>query len=145
MQALNEKRPDILHFSGHGDKNGNLVFHDDHGGHKLVTPEAVAATIATVTVSVKLVIFNACFSEIQSAMIVNHIPSAIGMSRPIGDVAAKIFAAQFYSSLGFGLSLESAFEQAKSALMLEGTGEEDTPQLYLASDLSANEIYFVKP
>ena len=145
MQALNEKRPDILHFSGHGDEHGNLVFHDDSGGHKLVTPEAMAATVSTVSRDVKLIIFNACFSEIQSAMIVNHIPAAIGMSQPIGDIAAKVFAAQFYSSLGFGLSLEEAFDQAKSALMLESTGEQDTPQLYLANGLSASELYFVKP
>jgi hypothetical protein len=41
------------------------------------------------------------------------------MTISIGDNAAMIFAAQFYSAIGFGLSVKRAFQQAKVALMSE--------------------------
>ena len=58
--------------------------------------------------------------------VVKHVEAAVGMTVDIGDDAARVFAAQFYSSIGFGHSIKRAFEQAKAALMLEGIPEENT-------------------
>jgi hypothetical protein len=74
-----------------------------------------------------------------------HIPAAIGMNTAIGDEAARIFAAQFYSSLGFGHSVGKAFRQAKAALMLESIPEESTPELFMTPGLDADELVIVKP
>lgn len=65
------------------------------------------------------------------------------MSTSIGDEAACVFAAHFYSSIGFGHSLQKAFNQAKAALLLEGIPEDSTPQLFVQDGLSADELYFV--
>ena len=65
--------------------------------------------------------------------------------KPIGDKAAITFAAQFYSSIGFGKSIKTAYEQAKASLMLEGINKEDTPELYDKSELSSDEIYLIQP
>ena len=40
------------------------------------------------------------------------------MNTTIGDEAAKLFAASFYRAIGFGRSIQDAFEQARVALML---------------------------
>lgn len=80
-----------------------------------------------------------------STAVVEHVDAAIGMNTSIGDDAARVFAAQFYSSIGFGLSLEKAFQQAKASLMLEGIDEEDTPELYVKDGLDASEIVIVRP
>lgn len=40
------------------------------------------------------------------------------MNNSIGDEAAIVFASQLYSSIGFGLSLEKAFQQAIVSLKL---------------------------
>ena len=66
------------------------------------------------------------------------------MMDSIGDEAACTFAEQFYSSIGFGHSLQKAFSQAKAALMLEGIPEEKTPQLYVKDGLDADSIYLVR-
>ena len=50
---------------------------------------------------------------------------------------------QFYSSIGFGHSLQKAFNQAKAALLFEGIPEDFTPQLFVQDGLSADELYFV--
>jgi hypothetical protein len=144
LQAINELNPSIIHFSGHGSETEELVFQDANGNPKLVTKEAIVQTMMTSSEQIRLVFFNTCFSYTQAKAVVEHVEAAIGMTISIGDDAAMIFAAQFYSAIGFGLSVKRAFEQAKAALMLEGIPEENTPELYVRDGLDPNEI-IVKP
>lgn len=144
LQAINETNPTIIHFSGHGDDYGNLVLQNPDKTPKLISPDAISQAISTVSDDVKLVFFNACHSEAQALNIVNHIDVAIGMSDSIRDDTACIFAAQFYSSLGFGLSVEQAFNQAKAELILESIPGEDIPRLHSKSEIDINEMYLVK-
>lgn len=67
----------------------------------------------------ELLFFNACFSYDQAFEVIQHVDAAIGMTTSVSDEAACAFAAQFYSSLGFGLSVKRDFEQAKRVMMLE--------------------------
>ena len=46
----------------------------------------------------------------------------------IGDDAAITFAASFYRAIGFGRTIQEAFDQGRTALMLEGIPEERTPR-----------------
>ncbi|SCJ97210.1 CHAT domain [uncultured Clostridium sp.] len=145
LQAINELNPDIIHFSGHGCDTGELVLQNADGTCKLVKKEAIVQTIMTSSEKIRLVFFNACFSYGQAMAVVEHVEAAIGMNKSIGDKAASVFAAQFYSSIGFGLSLQKAFNQAKAALMLEDIPEEATPELYVKSGLDPNDIILVRP
>ena len=145
IEAINEVKPDIIHFSGHGNEDGDLVFENEYGEPKLVKKEAMTSAISTVSDRVRFMFFNACFSAEQAESIVEHIDAAIGMTDSIGDLAAVAFASQFYSSVGYGNSVRIAFEQAKANLMLEGIDEENTPDLYVKHGLSADDIYLVRP
>lgn len=144
FQAINETNPTVIHFSGHGSSNGELILQNPDGTAKFITPEAISQAIATVSDNVKLVFFNACHSESQAKNIVNYIDVAIGMSDSIRDDTACIFAAQFYSSLGFGLSIEQAFNQARAELILESVPGEDIPQLYSKDEINTSEFYLVE-
>ena len=95
--------------------------------------------------SIRLVVFNACFSEPQAESVIENIDAAIGMSTSIGDEAACIFASQLYSSIGFGRSLQISFNQALAQLMLEGISEDKTPKLYVNDSMDANEIILAQP
>ena len=130
LQAINEINPDVIHFSGHGAVSGDLILENTDGSPKPVTKEAITQTIMSSSDKIHLLFFNACFSYEQAQEIVQHVDAAIGMTTSIGDEAACTFAAQFYSSLGFGHSLKKAFEQAKGAMMLVSPTEADTPALY---------------
>lgn len=145
LQAINEHRPSVIHFSGHGSPRDEIVFQDDNGNAKLVSKEAIAQTFAATSSEIQLVFFNTCYSQHQAEAVVEHVNAAIGMTTAVGDEAARIFAAQFYSAIGFGLSIKAAFEQAKAALMLEGIPEQDTPELFTAQDTDANQLILVKP
>lgn len=145
LQAINELNPTVIHFSGHGSDEDELVFQGGNGNAKMVSKEAIVQTMMSTSDSIRLVFFNTCFSYGQAQAVVEHVDAAIGMNTSIGDDAARVFAAQLYSAIGFGLSIQKAFEQAKTALMLEGIDEESTPELYVKDGLDSNEIIIVKP
>jgi hypothetical protein len=95
--------------------------------------------------AIRLVFFNTCYSRNQAEAVAEHVEATIGMNTRIGDEAALTFSSQFYSAIGFGLSVDHAFEQAKALLMLEGIAEEDTPELFIHNGLSAKDLIIVNP
>ena len=143
LQFINEVNPTILHFSGHGTPHGKLVFQDNNDKPKLLSMDALVELINASSDNLRLVVLNNCFSSILSEKIVDNIEASIGMNNTIGDQAAIVFASQLYSSIGFGLSLEKAFQQAIVALKLYEISEEQTPQLYLSNGIEAKDIYLV--
>lgn len=144
LQAINETRPKIVHFSGHGSDTDELVFQGEDGTTRLVTKEAIVQTMAA-TGDIRLVFLNACFSGAAAEAAVEYVEAAIGMNESIGDDAARVFAAQFYSAIGFGRSVRQAFDQAKAALMLEGIPEDLIPELFVASGLDPDQVILVRP
>lgn len=144
FQAINETNPTIIHFSGHGTENGELVFQDNADNPKTVSNEAIAEMISASSDDIRMLVFNNCFSSSQAEMIVDKVEATIGMNTSIGDESAILFSSQLYSSIGFGLSLEKAFGQAKARLMLEDTNEENTPEIFVKDGFQAKDIIFVK-
>lgn len=145
LQALNELTPRVVHFTGHGSQADEIVFQDNTGGAKLVSKEAIVQTMQASSGRIQLVFFNTCYSANQAQAVVKHVKAAIGMATSIGDDAARTFSAQFYSAIGFGLTVRVAFEQAKAALMLEGIPEETTPELFVADGVSDEALILVRP
>ncbi|WP_435947458.1 CHAT domain-containing protein [Dryocola sp. BD586] len=143
LQHMNEYMPTIVHFSGHGSFNDELVLMDNNANTKLVSLESIVQAMSVANDNLRLVFFNTCHSKKQANKMVEHIEFAIGMSDSITDEAARIFSAQFYSSLTFGLSVERSFNQAKAALMLEDIPEQDTPTLFMKSGCDAANTYII--
>jgi len=109
-ELLIEHSPQIVHFCGHGAGEQGLVFQDEHGRERLVSTEILAEIFETFTDEVNCVVLNACDSDRQSEAIVAHINYVVGMSQPILDQAAHIFAVGFYKSLAAGKSVEQAYK-----------------------------------
>lgn len=130
FQAMNELKPTIVHFSGHGTSADTLVLQDDQGNPKHVPLEGIVSAMAIGSENLKLVFFNTCHSFNQAEACIRHIPAAIGMNRDVGDLPARFFAAQFYSAIGFGHSVQRAFHQAKALVAMEFPGEEAIPEVY---------------
>ncbi len=63
----------------------------------------------------------------------------------ISDRAAINFAASFYRAIGFGRSVQEAFDQGKTALALQGIGEEETLELLTRDGVDASEVVLVRP
>lgn len=145
LQAINEHSPRIIHFSGHRSARDEIVFQDNSGKAKPVSKEAIVQTFLAASDDIQLVFFNTCSSHNQAEAVVKHVKATIGMRVEISDEAARVFAARFYSAIGFGKSVRTAFDQAKAALMLEGIAEQDTPALFLADGVDAEQLILVRP
>ena len=117
---LMRRRPDIVHFSGHGDPLGEIILLAADGTPKPVPAEALAGLFRVLKDNVRVVVFNACHSEAQAKAVVRVIDSAVGMSRAIDDDHAIAFAAEFYQALGFGRSVQDAYDLGVTRLTGEG-------------------------
>jgi 8-oxo-dGTP pyrophosphatase MutT (NUDIX family) len=144
LQALNVHKPQIVHFSGHGSEEGEIILMDNERQAKPVSAAALKMLFTTLKDNIRLVILNACYSRLQATAIAEVIDCVIGIKTEIGDKAAITFAASFYRAIGFGRSIKEAFDQGKTALLLEGIPEEDTPQLLVRPDVDPSLIFLIK-
>lgn len=145
LQALNEHKPQIVHFSGHGNNTGEIILTDNNRQPKLVSTAALKALFKTLKDNIRLVVLNACYSEIQAKAIVEFIDCAIGMNSSIGDQAAITFASSFYRAIGFGRSVQEAFEQGRTSLLLEGIQEDKIPDLLVREGIDVSQIILTEP
>lgn len=145
LQAINEVEPTIVHFSGHGSDQDEIVFQNEQGNSKVVSLTAIVQMMKASSDRIRLVFFNACYSQAQAEAVVDYVEAAIGMNDSIGDDAARVFSSQFYSAIGFGKSVQTAFEQGKAALMLENIPEDDIPELFVADGVDANQMFIIQP
>ncbi|MEM9485002.1 MAG: TIR domain-containing protein [Cyanobacteria bacterium P01_F01_bin.116] len=129
QRAMLDEKPQIVHFSGHGEGESGLYFEDNVGNAQLVTGEALAGLFKLFKTQLKCVVLNGCYSEAQAKAISEHIPYVIGMRDGVKDIAAIEFAVGFYDALGNGESVEFAFDLGKAAMALSGSGDEDLPIL----------------
>lgn len=137
QRALLQHKPQILHFSGHGERTDVLIFEDQFGGQRPVPGEVLAKLLSLFSKSIRCVVLNACHSRGQAEAIAESIDCVIGMSKAIGDEAAIHFSTSFYQALAFGSDVKTAFELGCVQIQLEELGEEHTPQLIaLRSDPS---------
>jgi hypothetical protein len=133
-------KPQILHFSGHGDGDWGLAFEDENGMAKAVPTETLANTFKLFAKDLQCVVLNACYAVVQAEAICQHIPYVIGMNQQIGDEAARKFAEGFYRAIWDDRSIEDAFASGVNAIALDGIPEDLTPVLLKRSQLFPSEV-----
>jgi hypothetical protein len=143
LQYLDQYRPQIVHFSGHGSPTEEIILLDVGGKPKPVSKAAIKHLFKALKDNIRVVVLNACFSRPQAEAITEVIDCAVGMRKAIGDKAAIVFAGSFYRAIGFGRSVEEAFNQGKTALLLEGIAEENTPELLVRQGTNPTSIFLV--
>lgn len=143
LQALNETNPDIVHFSCHGASNGSIVFEDQFGRARPLSKEQLSMIVGAAAKRVRLVVFNACYSDEEANKVLRNVDAVIGMTGSISDCAAITFAAQLYSSIGFGHDLATAFNQAIAAIAVASKDEVSIPKLRVREGVSAQDIIFI--
>lgn len=110
-----------------------------------MTTQALAALFATLKDNIRLVFLNACYSREQAQALVTSIDCVVGMKESVSDDAATVFASSFYRAIGFGRSIQEAFDQGKTALLLEGIPEENTPELLVKNGIDPTQVVLIGP
>ncbi|BAU42032.1 CHAT domain-containing protein [Leptolyngbya sp. O-77] len=127
QQEILYNRPQIVHFCGHGAGNQGLIFEDINGRAKPVTTEALATLFGLCANYVECVVLNACYSISQAEGIANRIKYVAAMRQELGDKAAIEYSRGFYFAIASGEAYDIAHEYGRSAIQIEGLGEEMTP------------------
>jgi len=108
--GLLEYEPDILHFSGHG-YEGAILVEGTNGSAQLIDGEKLGRLCAIFKGGrLRCVVLNACKSGLQAEPVAKEVGAAVARSSNVPDQAARIFAEHFYAGLGFGRTLQEAFD-----------------------------------
>jgi hypothetical protein len=139
LRELRALKPTVVHFSGHGGRDG-LCFQAPSGEARVVSPAAIAETFGAAGASVKLVVLNACYSEVQADALLAHVDCVVGTSGAIHEDAARSFAIGFYGGLGERESVAAAYQQGRAAISLEGQHDSARPQLKARAGVDAGQL-----
>lgn len=129
------EKPNIIHFSGHGDKNDTtvrsmlsrgldvdethipqdntgIILYDEEKRNPILLRtnviQRIFRTMISQGVPINVVLFNSCYSEDQAKAIANLVPYVIGSSWSVKDEAAIAFATGFYFGIAQGKTVKEA-------------------------------------
>ncbi len=136
QNVIREVKPQIVHFSGHGEGETGLLFEAKNGRVQPIATAALVSLFQLFSDWIECVVLNACYSEAQAEAIVTCINYTIGMNQQIGNQAAIAFSTGFYNALAAGESIPRAYEFGLNSIQLEGIPENLTPVLKRKPDLN---------
>jgi|GEM_PF-1395329 len=131
-----QRKPEIVHFSGHGNIEG-LAVENDSGDSDLFPIAGLDRMFNSFKKTTKCVILNACDSKKLAETISKHGIHVVGMNDEIGDEAARKFSIGFYQGLGLGNTYELAFEMGMIHISNE-YDDANTPELWFNGERIKN-------
>jgi hypothetical protein len=120
LRVLQEVQPHVIHFSGHGNDDRQIVLQDEAGNSRPVEPQDLADLVGLFKNNLKLVLMSCCYGRPQAEALNWVLDFTIGMDEPISDEGAVSFSAAFYQVLASGGSIKQAFESARLLTRMEG-------------------------
>lgn len=145
QQDLFRHRPELIHYSGHGDVSGSLVL-EAQRFRDLVRQEvapratgeggaappiaALARLLAHPASGARCVVLNACHSAGLAEAAAEQVDCAIGMTTAVPDEGAVAFAWGFYHALAQGESVAAAFGLASAQLELTDPSLQQCSRLF---------------
>jgi hypothetical protein len=132
VNGLNDHRPQIVHFSGHGSISGLAVDSGKVGkpAVRALSFELLAKALSATDHPPTVVVLNSCESSAAGKLVLRTSDVVVTMRVPITDIAATAFAQRFYAAIASGQSVKSAFEQGKVAVENVSISETTTPKLF---------------
>ncbi|MEM9594536.1 MAG: carboxypeptidase regulatory-like domain-containing protein [Acidobacteriota bacterium] len=121
-RALLEHRPVLVHFAGHGTPEG-LVFETEDGHPEVVAGDVLRDLFGHFTPSLRCVVLNACYSEVQARAISRTVDFVVGMPPTLDDPAALAYVRAFYDAIGAGEGVAEAVQLYRLDRRWAGTPE----------------------
>lgn len=133
--ALLEHSPNVVHWSGHGTRGGDLQLDDGSGNAKPVSLATFENLLRVLKDGIRAVVMNACYTRAHAEAAVKHVDFAVGMERAISDKTAIAFAGGLYRGIAFGKSVPTSFDLGKIAIEREKLEGVEMPGLFCADGL----------
>lgn len=146
IQLLVSQKPTIVHFSGHGSEQGEIILEDEFGDGVPISRETVRRIFGILSQSsnqIRCVLLNACFSEQQAVHISESVDIVVGISSEIADTTAVRFASTFYGVIGEGESVKTAFDLACEDIGLDRLPTQQSLRLIVRDGIDPSVLRFV--
>jgi hypothetical protein len=148
LDGLNDERPHVVHFSGHGGGEGLAFDAESLSGpaHHDVGYALLFRALAATDFPPSLLVLNACDTLEGVEQILPAVPVVIAMSDDVLDAAAILFAQQFYAAIASGQSVGSALRQSKVNIeaVLADEHASALPQHAARNDVDIFELILVR-
>jgi len=141
QRALLRHNPHIVHFSGHSSAAEGLAFEDSQGKRKPISPELLAELFDILPDNIRIVVLNACYSNVHASAISKIIDFTVAMQDKIGDQSAILFSSAFYLGLAEGRSVEAAYRLGVHAIKMEGFGDAQVPAFLVKPGADASKAF----
>jgi len=154
QDSLLRHRPEIVHWSGHGDRQGIPVLEADPAvpdlgrSRQMGTASSekalrgLAGLFSLVRGKTRCAVLSSCHSESAARAIAEQVDCVIGMSGALEDTAALQFSWAFYHALAAGYNVKAAYDAASAQLSL--CGKDVVARLY-ATRVDPAEVSFTRP
>lgn len=126
--AMNQK-PDIVHFSGHGEMEGILITNSQNES-QLMPLRALKRLFRQHKDSTQLVVLNSCYSAEQAETLSGLGFYVIGMNTQVEDTASLSFAGGLYIGLAAGKAVEMAYDDAMIVLETDFPNLSEIPEIW---------------
>ncbi len=145
LDALNEYRPNVIHFSGHGGGGAILLDRDEimTSGGMVLDYDVAKRMVESTDNPPTLLVFAACQTVVGVEQFLSAVPFVIAMSDNISDWAAAFFSRRFYGALVAKVSVGHAFDQAKAYLAAEKLRDADLPTMLCREGADAYQVRIV--
>lgn len=136
LTAFNRIKPDIIHFSGHGDDQGILVDDGTTDGYSGIgiDYDILAKMIKSLEATPKVLILNSCHSASQIDQFLEVCPLVIGMNKSINDETGIKFTTTFYAALSNGVNVQNAVMQAETQIAIYVPNDVDAINFSFSDD-----------
>ena len=124
-------KPNILHISGHGNSDEQLLLEDVEGYKEEVSIRKLSDVLSGFSDHIDCVFLNTCHSLSGMGDFNKNIPYIIGMNNEIPDAVAIDFSKNFYNVLFNGRTIKDAFKISLATIALTDTGDEHIPKLII--------------
>ncbi|WP_434724681.1 CHAT domain-containing protein [Mesorhizobium sp. RIZ17] len=144
LATMNEFKPHIVHFSGHGGDQGVLFDNEsvyDDGGIE-IDYKLLNSFIGATGSKPDLLVLNACDTVKGARIFLKTVKAVVAMSSNIDDLAATYFSRFMYVALAEGQSLSKSVAQGKLALAAMRLPDASLPTLIHSADIDPDTISY---
>ncbi len=128
VRAMNDK-PNIVHFSGHGETKGILITTEDNKSQPIPLP-ALQRLFRPLRGITQIVVLNACYSAEQAQEISKLGIYVVGNNNPITDPAALDLSEGLYIGIGEGKRFEDAFNDAMIVILTRNADQASVVEVW---------------
>jgi hypothetical protein len=142
VTTLASEKPNILHFSGHAQKDG-IILNWKNEGSAIINERLFREIINNLKPEIQLVVLNACNTATIAKKIASSVGCSIGTTTDIEDRTAILFASKFYLMMALGYSIKKSFNLSITNLEVEELSDYRNYKIFQRDDVNPDDLYLL--